>query len=187
MSARSITFSSSRTLPGPIVRLERAHHPSGYFIDLPPEFALAAGWIIDHTSRGMSSATFAQRRQRDGKHVEAVEEVFAETASPMARSRLRFVAAMTRTSEQTVRVDPTRFERPVLQHTQQLDCTSVPSSPISSRNSVPPWAASNRPARPVTAPVNAPFSWPNNSLSIRVDGIAAQLTRTNARRLRGLR
>ena len=29
------------------------------------------------------------------------------------------------------------------------------------------------------APVNAPFSWPNSSLSISSDGIAAQLTFTN--------
>ncbi len=36
-------------------------------------------------------------------------------------------------------------------------------SPISSRNSVPPSACSNRPALRVLAPVKAPFSWPNSS------------------------
>ena len=38
-------------------------------------------------------------------------------------------------------------------------------SPISSRNSVPPFACSKRPTRRRSAPVNAPFSWPKSSLS----------------------
>ena len=86
-----------------------------------------------------------------------------------------------------VRVEPTRSNVPSCSTRSSLACTSMPSSPISSRNSVPPCAASNRPARVATAPVNAPFSWPNSSLSISVAGMAAQLTRTNARPLRGLR
>ena len=54
-------------------------------------------------------------------------------------------------------------------------------SPISSRNRVPPSASSKRPARAVMAPVNAPFSWPNSSLSSRSAGIAPQFTGTNGR------
>ena len=49
-------------------------------------------------------------------------------------------------------------------------------SPISSRKIVPPFAASNLPALSFTAEVNAPLTWPNNSLSINSEGIAAQLT-----------
>ncbi len=49
-------------------------------------------------------------------------------------------------------------------------------SPTSSRNIVPPWAISKRPRRWLTALVNAPFSWPNSSLSRSVSGMAAQLT-----------
>ena len=41
---------------------------------------------------------------------------------------------------------------------------------ISSRNSVPPAAASKQPVRMRSAPVNDPRSWPNNSLSIRLGG-----------------
>ena len=52
-------------------------------------------------------------------------------------------------------------------------------SPISSKNKVPPLASSNFPIRCFTAEVNEPFSWPNNSLSINSDGIAAQFTSTN--------
>src|SRR5262249_25210987 len=41
---------------------------------------------------------------------------------------------------------------------------------------VPPSATSKRPRRRVSAPVNAPFSWPNSSEVINVGGMAAQLT-----------
>jgi len=49
------------------------------------------------------------------------------------------------------------------------------SSPISSRNRVPPSATSNLPARCSVAPVNAPRTWPNSSLSAIDSGNAAQL------------
>ena len=51
---------------------------------------------------------------------------------------------------------------------------------------MPPSASSNLPLRAASAPVKAPFSWPNSSLSISSSGIAAQFTSTNgpsARRL----
>src|ERR1035438_8705379 len=51
-------------------------------------------------------------------------------------------------------------------------------SPTSSRNKVPWCASSNRPVLRAMAPVNAPFSWPNNSLSSSPSGIAAQFTFT---------
>ena len=44
---------------------------------------------------------------------------------------------------------------------------------------MPPSASSNFPRRRASAPVNAPFSWPNSSDSISSSGIAAQLTSTN--------
>src|SRR5262249_60555846 len=46
--------------------------------------------------------------------------------------------------------------------------------PISSRNSVPPLAASKRPLRILSAPVNAPASWPNSSSSSRFSLSAVQ-------------
>jgi hypothetical protein len=49
-------------------------------------------------------------------------------------------------------------------------------SPISSRKIVPVCASSKRPLRCASAPVNAPFSWPNSSLSMIVSGSAARLT-----------
>ncbi len=47
---------------------------------------------------------------------------------------------------------------------------------ISSRNSVPPLASSNLPCRVSSAPVKAPFSWPNSSLSNSASEKAAQFT-----------
>ena len=44
---------------------------------------------------------------------------------------------------------------------------------------MPVWAASKRPVRLLTAPVNAPRTWPNSSLSSRLSLSAPQLTRTN--------
>ncbi len=51
-------------------------------------------------------------------------------------------------------------------------------------NRVPPSAVSNSPALAVTAPVKAPFSWPNSSLSSSVSGKAAQLITTIGRSAR---
>ena len=48
----------------------------------------------------------------------------------------------------------------------------------SSRKIVPRFASSNSPRLSVTAPVNAPFLWPNNSDSSRFSGNALQLMAT---------
>ena len=52
---------------------------------------------------------------------------------------------------------------------------------------VPLSASSNRPGLRIIAPVNAPFSWPNSSLSSKPDGIAAQFTLMKGRSRRALR
>src|SRR5580704_7691493 len=59
-------------------------------------------------------------------------------------------------------------------------------SPISSKKSVPPSAIWNRPLVCAHAPVKAPLSWPNSSLSSKVLGIAAQLRDTKRCLRRGL-
>ena len=73
----------------------------------------------------------------------------------------------------------------LLQHTKK-NGSGPPSamSPISSRNRVPPSACSKRPTERAAAPVKAPFSWPNNSLSMRSRGMAAMLMATNGPPLR---
>ena len=51
---------------------------------------------------------------------------------------------------------------------------------------MPPLASSNRPTLSRSAPVNAPLTWPNSSLSSRLGDRAAQWTLTNGRPARGL-
>ena len=51
---------------------------------------------------------------------------------------------------------------------------------------MPPSASWNLPMRLSTAPVKAPFSWPNSMLSTRFSGMAPQLTVMKGRALRSL-
>ena len=81
---------------------------------------------------------------------------------------------------------PTRVNSRSCSTRSSLGCNSSGRSPISSRNSVPAPAISNLPARRSAAPVNAPRSWPNSSLSSRPCGMAEQLTATNGARRRAL-
>ena len=97
----------------------------------------------------------------------------------MASFKSRFVAAIRRTSTGSVSVPPTRSISRSWTARRIFACSARLMSAISSRNSVPARASSKRPGLRVTAPVKAPFSWPNNSLSSRFSGIAAQLTATN--------
>ena len=69
---------------------------------------------------------------------------------------------------------------------KSLACKSKGNSPISSMNSTPSSAASIRPVRAAWALVKAPFSWPNNSASIKSLGRLAQSTWTKGRWLRAL-
>jgi hypothetical protein len=95
------------------------------------------------------------------------------------------VAASTRTSTSIGLEPPIRVTTPSCSTRSSLACAESDMSPTSSRNRVPPSACSNLPARSANAPVNDPFMWPNSSLSMSSDGIAAQLTSTNASSCRG--
>ena len=59
---------------------------------------------------------------------------------------------------------------------KSFDCKSIGISAISSKNKTPFSAASIKPALATFALVNAPFSWPNNSDSIKSLGKEAQST-----------
>ena len=62
---------------------------------------------------------------------------------------------------------------------RSLGCSATGSSPISSRNSVPPWARSKAPTKLRSAPVKAPRSKPKSSDSMRLVGIEPQSTVTS--------
>ena len=103
-----------------------------------------------------------------------------------AASRSRLVAATRRKSTRTGRVPPTRSNSRSCSARSSLACRLSGSSPISSRNSVPPSASSSRPFFMPSAPVNAPFSWPKSSDSSSDSVSAAQLIATNGRVARAL-
>ena len=92
---------------------------------------------------------------------------------------------MKRTSIGRVLTLPTRWTWRVWMTRRSVACSLGGMSPISSRNTVPPGAVSSRPALASFAPVNAPFSWPNSSLSSRPSETAAQLMATNGAFARG--
>ena len=92
---------------------------------------------------------------------------------------------MIRTSTLMVRGDAEALELALCSTRSSFDWASGGSSPISSRNSVPPLASSKRPIWVARASVKAPFSRPNSSLSISVAGSEAQSTLTKRPRARG--
>ncbi len=87
----------------------------------------------------------AQRGEQDGKDVQAVEEVFAESPLATSSMRSRLVAAMMRTSTFMVRLPPTRSNSPSWIIRSSLTWRGGANSPISSRKRVPPSASSKRP------------------------------------------
>ena len=91
------------------------------------------------------------------------------------------MAARMRTSTLIVRLPPTRSSSRSCSTRSSLACVSSGMSPISSSSSVPPSAISNLPSRALTAPVKAPRSWPNSSLSTSSREKAAQLTLISGR------
>src|SRR3989475_1531716 len=97
------------------------------------------------------------------------------------------VAATTRTSTLIGCVPPTRKKVRSSSTRSSFTWVAGAISPTSSRKTVPPSASSKRPSRCSAAPVKAPFSWPNSSLSSSVSGIAAQFTATNGLLRRGER
>ena len=132
------------------------------------------------TSRGMSSLRSREGRQLHRDDVEAVVEVLAER--PVGDRLLEIPvgggddrgrrprSARSRRRGGTCRSSSTR---------SRSSWSLGEMSPISSRKSVPPCADSNLPLRRAIAPVKAPFSWPNSSLSSSVSVRAAQFMATN--------
>ncbi len=96
------------------------------------------------------------------------------------------MAATSRTSTVMVRWPPTRSNWRSWMARSSFTWAASGSSPTSSRNSVPPSAASKRPCCAWWAPVKAPRSWPKSADSTSASGSAAQFTATKGRPARGL-
>ena len=100
-------------------------------------------------------------------------------------SSAREVAATMRTSTSRSASAPSRRTRPSCRTRRSLTCEAGGSSPISSRNSVPPAACSTSPVRSRTASVKAPLRCPKSSDSMSPAGMAPQLTATKGAAARG--
>ena len=100
---------------------------------------------------------------------------------PCAARCLRFslVTPITRTSTSMTSLPPTRSISPYSTTRSNFSCTTGLAVAISSKMMLPPSARSNRPVWRLVAPVKAPASWPNSSVSSRVSLSAAQLTLTS--------
>ena len=94
------------------------------------------------------------------------------------------MASASRTSTLCVFVPPTGSNSRSCNARSSLTCSRGLAVAISSRNSVPPSASRNLPGLSVVAPVKAPLTWPNSSLSSRFSGSAPQATSTNGPPLR---
>ena len=127
-------------------------------------------------SGGIVMANSLRRKKRSRRKAPAAAVV----------SRSAFVAATRRMSTLTGLVPPTRTTLLSWSARSSLAWDPGGMLEISSRNRVPPEAVSNFPGFCRSAPVNAPFSWPNSSLSKSVSGIAPQSTATNGAEARGL-
>ena len=133
----------------------------------------------------MSSARSRSGGTRIGNTLSRKKRSERNLPSRTASSRSRFVAAITRASVRSVSLPPTRSNSRSCSTRSRATCTGAGSSPTSSRKIVPPAASSKRPRRRSSAPVKAPFSWPNSSEATSPSGSAAQLTLTRARLARG--
>ena len=85
---------------------------------------------------------------------------------------------MIRTSTLTGSVPPTLSNSLSCKTRSNFTCKEGLMLPISSRKIDPLWACSNFPIRVWWAPVKAPFTCPNSSLSNKVSGMAPQLILT---------
>src|SRR6058998_78863 len=179
MIIRSTTFRSSRTLfRAQSYRIRQSSAAGSTVLDRTPKRAQVT------IRRCSTSAGMSDNRSRSAgtRTTWTLSRKYTSSRKRLARtsaSRSRFVAATTRAVTATVRFPPSRVICRCSMTRSSFACAARGSSPISSRNNVPPDAASNAPLRSAPAPVNAPRSWPNSSSSTRFSGMAAALSAMN--------
>src|ERR1019366_1262172 len=158
-AARTSTFRSSRTFPGHGSawscaralgsRVTGGPEPASSRSIFAPRTATSAG----RSRRGGSTTRiWASRKKRSSRNRPA----------SISWRRSRCVAATTRTSILTGAVPPRRVTSRRSRTRKNFDWIASGSSPTSSRNTVPPWPASKKPARRRSAPVNAPRPCPES-------------------------
>ena len=130
-------------------------------------------------------APLAQRRDVHHDAGEPIKEVRAKLTALTALAQVAIRRRHDRTATFFALTAPTGKTSPASRTRRSFACNARESSPTSSRKSVPRSAASTSPVLARSAPVNAPLSCPNSSLSASVSGSAAQLSRTKGPFWRG--
>ena len=177
-TACSIAARSSRTFPGQLYSRMQAI-ASGARSRTGLAFSLADSLRNACTSSGRSSL-----RARSGGIVKGTTfrrkvEIFPEPSFSYQCGEI-FVGRRDQADirlQRLVAADP--FEGPLTEHTKDFDLRVLVDFTDLIEKSVPPAACSKRPIRRSNAPVKAPFSWPNNSLSRSCGEKALQCTAMN--------
>ena len=125
-------------------------------------------------------------RSRSGGNVTVVALIRSARPALKSSGRGRLLVAMTRTSTEWLPLSPTGRTSPVARTRSSSSCVSAGNAPISSSSRVPPSASTILPILAAKAPGKAPFSWPNNSLSMMLAGTALQSTVSSGPRARRL-
>ena len=179
ITRRSITLRSSRTFPGQAYRCNTLTAPRSKLFTRRP-YSRANSAMKWSASSGMSSWRSRSGGTKIGITFRRKYRSSRKRPARISACRSLLVAASTRASTLIRVVPPTASMVCSCSTRSTLACVLRLMSPISSRKIVPPSATSNLPRRSATAPVNAPRTWPNSSLSMSSSGIAAQFTSTNA-------
>ena len=157
-TARSTTFSSSRTLPGHEYASSCRTRLVAEALEPPVVLGRVDAQEVLGEHRDVLAA-LAQRRHVDGDDVEAVVEILAEALVPHHRGRgPGWWRPRSARPPAACAVPPSRSNSPSCSTRRILGWVTGERSATSSRNSVPPSASSKRPSLRPAAPVNAPFS-----------------------------
>ena len=177
-SMRLIMFSSSRTLPGKLCRSQALHRLGRQREALALEGLRVALDEVVGEERDLLGA-LAERGHPDPDDVQPVEEVLAEL---LGRHRALEVLVGRRDDPHVdldVRPAADTRELAVFQDVEELGLKGRVEVADLVEEDRPLFAASNLPILSWCAPVKAPRSWPNSSLSSSSRATAAQLTLTN--------
>ena len=167
--ARSRMFSNSLTLPGQSYAFNTSLNDGWslwmFLLYLRFRFSKKSSIRLERSSNRSRSGGIST-----GKIFSLKYKSFRKRPSSQSCFKSRFDAAMTRASVFSGCSPPTRLKEPSCNACSNFIWAAAEIVPISSKKIVPPCAISNFPSFFCTAPVNAPFSWPNSSLSKAYQG-----------------
>ena len=175
MTDRSMKFSNSLHISRPVPIGQRVHRLDRNILNL---LVHAAGKLLHkvaHQQRYVLVPLPQRLACESGKHAADNRDRCGIPGWTRICARSRLVAASRRMSHLDGARAAQAFEFLVLQYPQQLGLQFQRDvARLRPGTSVPPSASSTRPTFWRIAPVNAPFSCPNNSLSSSPVGMAAQ-------------